>query len=180
MEYYLFLVTDDKKVDNYFFNKHMVFRDSLEEIDRFTSVYRDAQDLGDDINVSGQSRRFVDAVIMSSDNLSYMMNHFARFPKKEEKVLFYDNSEFIHNMSSNSVYGDVLIDEYKRFLLNHRKEISTSLVRYVKMGWTIDDSILDWMLERVFYAYYKNRTYKKIRDTYIDLLVKKKRYKRGC
>ncbi len=177
-EYFLFLITDDEVTSDYLSNKHLVYGGSLDEIDEFTRAYKDAQDLGNDINVNHVPRIFRDAVIVSKSNLFHMINNHDSFPKKEEKVLFESDKEFIEQKMSMSFYDDILIDEYKNFLLAHRREIGLSLVRHVKMGVLIDETILNEKLEQVFYAYYKSKSYKKIRDTYIDLKKKKKKYKR--
>ncbi len=177
-EYYLFLITDDRNDSNYLSNKHFVYNDTLEEIDKFTMVYQDAQDLGNDINVYHVKKTFVDAVIVSKSNLFYMLNHGDAFPKKEEKVLFAKDKDFVLQKKDNAFYDEVLIDEYKNFLLNHKKEICHSLVKYVKLGVDIDESILDENLDQAFYSYYKRKTYKKLRDTYFDLKRKEKKYKR--
>ena len=175
--YYLFLVTDDGLSFDYLANKHFVFSDSLENIDKFTSCYKDAQELGDDINYRNIPRKFIDAVIVSEVNCLNMIKNNNLFPKKEEKVLFEKDKDFVLNMKNSDSYSELLVYEYENFLLNHRKEIRDSLVRFVNIGYPVDSTINDCDLDRVIFSYYKNKTYKKMRDTYLDLNRKKKKYK---
>ena len=174
-QYYLFLQTTENKTSNSFSDKQLILCSSLIEIDDFTKDYSSSQDLADEINYTTHYISFKKAIIIFKTNINKIKKSNNKLPIKEEKVLFQEDKEFIEKIKKD-IYGETIIEEYKNFLFNHRKEIKTSLLKYIKIGIEVDESILDNNLNQLFYAYYKNRTYKKIRDTYIDLKEKKKKY----
>ena len=175
--YYLYLQLDKEPKDNYLSNKQLILSGSLMEIDDLTKAYVDAQDLGDDLNFTNYPIKFTDAIIVSRANIRNMLDNKEKYPKKEEKVLFLEDREFIEQAKKNT-YCENIIEEYKNFLQNHRQEIANSLIKYVKLGIDINGCIIDKQLDQLFYAYYKNTNYKKIRDTYIELKEKKNKYTR--
>ena len=173
-EYYLLLITNDLIRTTYLSNTHLVLGGTLGKLDEFTKDYENPQDLANEINTTSVPIYFQEAVIISKDNLIAIQERKTTYPKKVEPVLFHEDKKFITQLSTG--YADKLIKEYRDFLWNHKNEIKNSLIKYVKMGVKIDEQIYLEQLNKVFYAYYQDITYKKLRDTYFQLKSQRKKY----
>lgn len=172
--YHLFLIIMGNDPDDILSNLHHIHTDTLQELDRITTAYHDAQDLGDEFNLTDSKIPIASAIIISSTELNKLHNNEKTLtPIKTESVLFLEDKQFVDNQDKDSTskenYNLLLIDNYKNYLLRNRRLIATSLFQHVKIGAVINSSILPNEFEQVVYAYYKNRSYKKMRSTYLEL-----------
>lgn len=173
-KYYLFLITDEVNCPNYLSNKYMVDCKTLLEIDEITSFYQNAQELGDDLNHTSNKVSFVNAVLLEEKEFNKLKNHNWKMTYvktlpplfKSDQVFFLQQTK---DVMTKYRYDSMLIYQYKNFLLNHRLEIESSLVRHVKLGIDVNSSITIQDMERIFLSYYQNRSYRKMRDTYFEL-----------
>ena len=175
-EYYLLLVLDRPMTEKYSSNKHLVDGGDLIYLDTFTRYYKDAQDMGDDINHTNNKVYFSNAIIVSQQEYNRILKGEQIAPKEVEKVLFSEHEDFLYKLFESGEnpdnYINILIEEYKDYLWNHPTEIKNSLIRFVKIPEVKFDTRISYNdLEKAFYAYYyKNKiSYKKIRDTYLEL-----------
>lgn len=173
--YYLILVTNEEE-SNFLSNKQIIDRKTLSQLDELTTAYDDINDFISDINPTSNlgSIEFTSAIIISEREFKRLQaNNWSKDNVKIEPVLFKKELDFVINQQKNpeerEIYNTKLIEEYKKKLLINRKKISTSLVRYVKLGIDITPSITTTNLDMVFYAYYKNKNYKTMRNTYLEL-----------
>lgn len=176
--YYLFLVfatsIENEEGAKFLSNKQFVHRCSLEGIDELTSGYRDAQDLAGDWYPGQDVDSVVNAIIISERAFQELKkNGWITGFVRTMPVLFGEDKDFLEQQIKGEMakytYDNNLIEKYKNYLLNHRREISVSLVRKVPLGVEINASITKVDMDRVFLAYYKNRGYSKMRETYFEL-----------
>lgn len=183
-EYLLFLVMDEAITTDYFSNKYLVEGGDLVYLDAITTAFQDAQDMGDDINDTQNHITFTNAILVPRRDYLAIMQDKTRFaPKRVEKGLFSDQKDFFDHacflgddVSIQNIYLypyiRILIEKYKDYLWNHKKEIAFSLVRFVRIPEVVIDASISYDdLEKVFYAYYYSGkpSYKKIRDTYLEM-----------
>lgn len=176
-EYCLLLITNQPITNNdYLSNKHYITGGDLIYLDGLTYRFEDAQEIGDAANHTNQKFYFNNAILIPQNDYFKLTKKEIKYPTKEEKVIFYKHRELVHKLfetgENPNDYINVLIEEYKNYLWNHKKEIENSLIRYVKIPEvTINASITYEDLEKAIYAYYysKDISYKKIRDTYLEL-----------
>lgn len=173
--YYLILVTNEEEI-NFLSNKQLIDRKTLVQLDELTTAYDDVNDLVSDIsphhNLSGL--KFTSAIIISEREFKRLQaNNWSKDNIKVEPVLFKSGLEFVTSQQTHEeereIYNTKLIEEYKNQLLINRGKISTSLVRYVRLGIEITPSITPKNLDMLFHAYYKNKNYKIMRQTYLEL-----------
>lgn len=177
-EYCLLLITNQPVTNNdYLSNKHYITGGDLIYLDGLTYRFENAQEIGDAANHTNKKFYFNDAILISQNDYFKLTKKEIKYPTKEEKVLFYKHRELVHKLFESGEnpnnYIDILIEEYKNYLWNHKKEIEKSLIRYVKIPEVkINTSITYEDLEKAIYAYYYSQdiSYKKIRDTYLELV----------
>lgn len=173
-QYYLFLVFAEENYTNFLSNKQLINIANLETIDDFTSSYQDAQELGEELNHNNKSIQIANAIIISEYEYQKLKkNNWEHLSIKTIPVLFQEDIDFFKQQTKDEItkyyYDKQLIEQYKNYLFNHRREISTSLVQTIKLGIDIDASITTFDMNRVFLAYYKKQEYRKMRDTYLEL-----------
>lgn len=172
--YYLYLITPGVNFENYWSNKHLVNCGLLSDLDEFTSVYQNAQDLGEDINLTNQQVNFISAILISEKVIKKIrQNNNTPSTIKYELPLFLEDRNFViretKDINSKYQYDRELIYQYQNYLMNHKDKISSSLVRAVRLGIEIGPSIHQQDMEKVFFSYYQKPSYKKMRNTYLEL-----------
>ena len=123
--------------------------ETIEEMDNFTKLFIGPNDMVNELNnIYGCDYKLNRLVLISG------------YTNREEPILY----------RGDQYKADNILMMYRDYLLEDKRRIDSSLIRVVKNGISISSKMSDSEFGNVFRAYYNNSSYKKIRDTYFELL----------
>lgn len=149
-EFVLYLYDDMGSIDNKWGNRVILYKaKTIEEMDSFTMSFMGPKNMISKLNdIYGCNYKL---------GRLCLVNPYTNY----EESIRYDGDNY--NIDS-------IKKMYREYLLKNRKLIEGSLFRVVRCGVDINSNISDEDFNRVFYAYYKGNAYKKVRDTYFELI----------